>query len=1486
MRAAAAAGALLAVGGAALALSVGLGNGDGSESLPPEPDEPPSAEAPVIEDLRATPTAVDEGGWIEFVGSAAPPQGSDATTLRYVWDFGDGSQRLEGSNLTSVRHQFRDGDAVYTVRLQARSQNGTPAERTLRVKVRNVAPEIRGIEREGPTLIGSATGFRAAAVDPGVEDRLTYRWDFGDGTTAEGGFVEHAFETAGSHTVRLVVTDDDGGRDEQTLRLRVGLGFTYNISGDVTAEEEGRFLVSGASGGANPVFREGYCSVQFFFIPEDVTGEPDRTAMGGGMTASLRGGLREGSWPVGRKQQAPRPWRDEYEHPGVFFGDWGRFETVSGSVSIDHLAGDHVEGRFSATLEERTPYEDPEQRRPRTATVQGTFATELVREISGLDSYLCRRPETFVVERHEPARNAANVDPENPVLEVQFDEEVDRSTIHGGTFALEYRLPEGTGESYRALEGEYAFPDERTVRFTPGATLPHGTLLCLRVRGGEDGVRGSEGEVLEAPTPLTIDADTDSRTSRACRAGGRPWDEAYEFGFGTLVELEALRTELYQVARVEGEIVLVPGKPTVARVYPEWSEREDVHPGAQVLRFPARIWVEANGRRIVPAKNRVEVRRPDQYGDEERRLAENSVNFFDWRPRGGGTSDVRSHVEPSDQTPDPARVFEGPAMEVEHWEHQPRFTFDYHFLRIGEWGSAVPPRARSSGRILAKRSEVYTTQMFPVVGTRGRPGLDLHVPWLVEAEGGGWELAGAAWDWLAADMTRASQRRLRLSSLPSFVRALTDQLAPGTDANALVFFNPQTYGGGGTAYLQELLGEEAAAADRGETGPFVFRSVTMYPRGDVYRTTVLTHEFGHSFWLQHMPYVENDAERQAECDRTRGPFPGIEGFRIKPSGRAGWSKSSVHGNAESESRLYPLMYPCGRLATESFVTNEHYGDLLEDIGAAISRGFYTGEAIASADPVPAGNVRIEPRSAGLVRFGPGAGLVNRSADQSRRAQSAVTVPADTRLLVSGLIDETGEVAVLFPVRSAAGRTAGGTSTGSGPYRLSLVDRDGVELERVSFGMPDSPATEGATTTMSYFSVSLPHLSDVQAIVLSHGDRRLARRSVSASEPEVRMLGPAPGATVDGDVLLDWEGEDADGDSLLYSVLYSPTGAHPWRAAAALYSESAITLDATQLEPGPDPTLRVVATDGFHEGEATVRIALETPFPVPIILPAEGDTVGLDVEPIVFLETDVAPEALEGALDLRTAEGAPVPVNLRLDAESRSALLLPLEPLEAGTYTLTVEEGLRDRYGSVLQQPVSVRFHVRSTGSPMETGMITSVDSAQDEVPGAESERPAAVAVADLGPGETRWLNVSFDGRPELSFSGSAVDGTATADIRCSAGSQAWFRFFDGPTRDSSTVRLDMTTVEVISPGATGTFELEQIMVLESGETPAVHYGFGTIEISRHEAPETDEGHRLTGRLQDGSVRLVGGGRVDLRIEFDVNRSCRQTLQDIIGPEPR
>ena len=82
-----------------------------------------------------------------------------------------------------------------------------------------------------PTAVAVATIVRgyapleiefsaSSSVDPDG-DVLTYAWDFGDGTEAEGDTVAHTYDQTGTYEVRLRVSDREGAASDATLSIDV-----------------------------------------------------------------------------------------------------------------------------------------------------------------------------------------------------------------------------------------------------------------------------------------------------------------------------------------------------------------------------------------------------------------------------------------------------------------------------------------------------------------------------------------------------------------------------------------------------------------------------------------------------------------------------------------------------------------------------------------------------------------------------------------------------------------------------------------------------------------------------------------------------------------------------------------------------------------------------------------------------------------------------------------------------------------------------------------------------------------------------------------------------------------------------------------------------------------------------------------------------------------------------------------------------------------
>jgi uncharacterized repeat protein (TIGR01451 family) len=89
------------------------------------------------------------------------------------------------------------------------------------VSFTTLPPDIQASFQVSATALtpGEIVAFTAQASTDGTP--LSYAWDFGDGETGSGVQVEHSYADPGSYTVELVVTDECGFTDSDTLTIVV-----------------------------------------------------------------------------------------------------------------------------------------------------------------------------------------------------------------------------------------------------------------------------------------------------------------------------------------------------------------------------------------------------------------------------------------------------------------------------------------------------------------------------------------------------------------------------------------------------------------------------------------------------------------------------------------------------------------------------------------------------------------------------------------------------------------------------------------------------------------------------------------------------------------------------------------------------------------------------------------------------------------------------------------------------------------------------------------------------------------------------------------------------------------------------------------------------------------------------------------------------------------------------------------------------------------
>lgn len=148
------------------------------------------------------------GETVSFDASGSSASGP----AKYTWDFGDG-EMAEGM---TVSHAYQKPGA-HRVRLLVDDGKGTQCSTAAASQTVTVGDRPT-VDLKGPEMI--CTG-RTASFDAQGTGASKYRWDFGDGSTWEGGSrASHTYQKGGSYTVS--VTADNGQ------------GFSCSVAADST----------------------------------------------------------------------------------------------------------------------------------------------------------------------------------------------------------------------------------------------------------------------------------------------------------------------------------------------------------------------------------------------------------------------------------------------------------------------------------------------------------------------------------------------------------------------------------------------------------------------------------------------------------------------------------------------------------------------------------------------------------------------------------------------------------------------------------------------------------------------------------------------------------------------------------------------------------------------------------------------------------------------------------------------------------------------------------------------------------------------------------------------------------------------------------------------------------------------------------------------------------------------------------------------------
>ena len=167
--------------------------------------------------------------------------------ITFLWNFGDGFS----STLASLSRVYADNGS-FSASLQVTDESGHASSTAVPVTIRNVAPAVTASIDAATIASGASATLAGTFSDPGVND-APWAWniDWGNGSASGSLATQSAiaatrrFCQEGSYTVRLAVTDKDGGTGGAELALTVTPNAAVmQLPGSFNVKSNGSFPVT------------------------------------------------------------------------------------------------------------------------------------------------------------------------------------------------------------------------------------------------------------------------------------------------------------------------------------------------------------------------------------------------------------------------------------------------------------------------------------------------------------------------------------------------------------------------------------------------------------------------------------------------------------------------------------------------------------------------------------------------------------------------------------------------------------------------------------------------------------------------------------------------------------------------------------------------------------------------------------------------------------------------------------------------------------------------------------------------------------------------------------------------------------------------------------------------------------------------------------------------------------------------------------------
>jgi len=215
------------------------------------------------------------------------------------------------------------------------------------------------------------------------------------------------------------------------------------------------------------------------------------------------------------------------------------------------------------------------------------------------------------------------------------------------------------------------------------------------------------------------------------------------------------------------------------------------------------------------------------------------------------------------------------------------------------------------------------------------------------------------------------------------------------------------------------------------------------------------------------------------------------------------------------------------------------------------------------------------------------------------------------LAVAGAIYPQAHTAEAHDLRRLSSVAELSRETRAPSFVLEQLGANGQALDQFGFGDDDDDDDDHDGQVIG-FGLAVPFAPGTRSLrIVDLADRTtLWTKSLSTNPPQVTSVElfdtPAP---VAGIARIRWTATDADGDDLLFDVLYSHDGGDGFLPVRINVDAHDAEIDTAKLGGGT-AVVRIVARDGFHTAErdsAPFQVVAKPPVPS-ILLPEDGLTV--------------------------------------------------------------------------------------------------------------------------------------------------------------------------------------------------------------------------------------------------------------------------------------